>query len=86
MELNKTDITQGYQPVPEEDRIWNLPSGDDDCELCNGSGDVQCCRGEYYYTDTCDCVLIQYWENVGNEHMANGYREIYDNIIRLRNM
>ena len=76
----------GYQQIPQEDRMWNLPTGKDDCPLCEGDGEVQCCAGEHYYYDDCNCVLIQYWENVGNEHMANGYRQIYDNTIRLRNL
>ena len=86
MELNKTDITQGYQPVPEEDRIWNLPSGDDDCELCNGSGDVQCCAGEHYYIDDCDCRMIKYWEDKGNEFMADGHRKMLADTLKWRNI
>ena len=51
----------------EFQEYMDLPAGKDDCQICNGSGDVQCCAGEHYYTDDCDCVMIQYWEGKGNE-------------------
>ena len=85
MEFNNSDITKGYQTIPKTD-LFNLPSGKDDCQLCEGSGDVQCCRGEYYYTDTCDCVLIQYWEDKGNKHMASGYKKMYEKTLYYRNI
>ena len=85
MEFNK-DITKGYQEIPREDYMWNLQSGKDDCEICEGSGDVQCCAGEHYYYDDCNCVMIQYWEDKGNDFMVDGYKKILANNIRLRNM
>ena len=84
MEFNNSDITKGYQQIPDEDRMWNLPAGKDDCEICNGSGDVQCCAGEHYYTDTCYCVLLKYWKKIGNEFMADGYKKLLANVIRLK--
>jgi len=86
MEFNNKDITIGYQQIPMEDRMWNLPSGKEDCEICNGDGEVQCCAGEHYYTDDCNCVMIQYWEGKGNEFMADGYRKILANNLKLRSM
>ena len=41
----------------------DLPAGKDDCQICNGSGDVQCCAGEHYYTDTCDCVMVEHYKS-----------------------
>ena len=81
-----TDLTQGYKQVPFSDRMDNFPTGKEDCELCNGDGEVQCCVGEHYYKDDCNCVLLQYWENKGNEFMVDGYRKLLANNIKLMNM
>ena len=62
----------------------DLPAGKDDCQICNGSGDVQCCAGEHYYTDTCYCVLIKYWENIGNNFMVDGMKKLLANVVRLK--
>ena len=86
MEFNNKDITKGYQEIPREDYMWNLPSGKDDCEICEGSGDVQCCAGEHYYTDTCYCVLIKYWKKIGNMFMVDGYEKLLANVIRLKTL
>ena len=85
-ELNDPDVTQGYQVLSGYDRMFNLPAGKDDCEVCEGSGDVQCSRGEAYYYDDCHCVMLQYWEDKGNEFMADGYRKMLANVIKLRNL
>ena len=86
MEFNNSDITIGYQQIPNEDRLWNLPTGKDDCEICNGDGEVQCCAGEHYYYDDCNCVMIQYWEDKGNEFMADGHRKMLANTLKWRNI
>ena len=80
------DLKQGYQQIPFSDRFDNFPTGKDDCELCSGDGEVQCSVGEHYYNDDCDCVLIQYWENKGNEFMVDGYKKLLANHIKLRSM
>ena len=36
--------------------------------------------------EDCNCVLLQYWENKGNEFMADGYRKLLANNIKLRSM
>ena len=82
--MSNKDITQGYQPIPKEDYMWNLPAGNEDCELCNGSGDLQCCAGEHYYTDTCYCVLIKYWKKIGNMFMVDGYEKLLANVIKYK--
>ena len=54
--LNQTDITQGYQPLPKDDwgfEITPTEEANEDCICCWGDGEVQCCAGEHYYTDTC---------------------------------
>ena len=79
-------MTEGYQQIPNEDRMFNLPEADENCEMCNGDGDVQCCAGEHYYYDDCSCVLIKYWENKGNPFMVDGYKKILANNIKLRSM
>ena len=33
MEFNNKDITKGYQEIPREDYMWNLPSGKDDLSI-----------------------------------------------------
>ncbi len=86
MEFNNKDITIGYQQIPSKDRLFGLPSGKVDCPLCEGDGDVQCSVGDSFYYDDCNCVMIQYWEEKGNEFMADGYRKIMANNIKLRNM
>jgi len=86
MEFNNPDITIGYQDIPSRDLLFSLPDGDEDCVICQGEGEVQCSRGESYYYDDCNCVMIKYWKEKGNEFMANGYRKILTNQIRLRNM
>ena len=80
------DLKQGYKQVPFSDRFDNFPTGKDDCELCSGDGEVQCCAGEHYYYDDCSCVLIKYWENKGNPFMVDGYKKILANNIKLRSM
>ena len=86
MEFNNKDITIGYQEIPSKDLIFSLPTADEDCVICDGDGDVQCCAGEHYYYDDCHCVMIKYWEEKGNEFMADGYRKMLANVIRLRGM
>ena len=86
MEFNNKYITKGYQEIPREDYMWNLPSGKDDCEICEGSGDVQCCAGEHYYIDDCNCRMIKYWEDKGNEFMADGHRKMLANTLKWRNI
>ena len=80
MEINK-DITQGYQTLPEN---ADLPQGNKDCICCWGEGEVQCSFGESYYYDTCYCVLVKYWKNIGNMFMADGMEKLLANVIRLK--
>ena len=80
-------MTEGYQQVPFSDRLSSdFPIGKEDCELCNGDGEIQCCAGEHYYTDTCYCVLIKYWKKIGNKFMADGYEKLLANVIRLKTL
>ena len=41
----------------------DLPQADENCELCKGEGEVQCCRGESYYYDECDCVMVKHYKS-----------------------
>ena len=66
MEINK-DITKGYQTLPEN---ADLPQGNEDCICCWGEGEVQCSFGDSYYYDTCYCVLVKYWKNIGNKSVS----------------
>ena len=87
MEFNNPDITKGYQSLPKDDwgfEITPTEEADKDCIVCWGDGDVQCCAGEYYYTDTCYCVLVKYWKNIGNKFMADGFQKLLDNLIKLK--
>ena len=78
-------MTEGYQQVPFSDRLSSdFPTGKDDCVICEGSGEVQCCAGEHYYTDTCYCVLIKYWNKVGNMFMVDGYEKLLANVIKYK--
>ena len=64
MEINK-DITKGYQNLPKDELGFDVTiheEANEDCIACWGDGEVQCCAGEHYYTDTCYCVLIKYWK------------------------
>ena len=80
-------MTEGYQQIPFSDRLSSdFPTGKEDCELCNGDGEIQCCAGEHYYNDDCNCVMIQYWESKGNDFMVDGYKKLLTNNIKLRSM
>ena len=84
-----TDLTQGYQPLPKDELGLDITLSeepDKDCIVCWGDGDVQCCAGEHYYNDDCNCVLLQYWETKGNEFMVDGYKKLLANNIKLRSM
>ena len=84
---NNKNMTEGYKQIPFSDRLSSdFPTGKVDCVMCNGEGEVQCCAGEHYYNDDCSCVLIQYWENKGNDFMVDGYKKILANNIKLRSM
>ena len=80
------DITQGYQPLPKDELGFDLTiheEANEDCIACWGDGEVQCCAGEHYYTDTCYCVLIKYWKKIGNAFMVDGYEKLLANVIRV---
>ena len=78
-------VKQEYQEIPKEDYMW-MPAGDDNCGLCQGSGDLQCCAGEHYYTRDCYCVLIKYWEDKGNFFMANAQKKFLERTLYYRNL
>ena len=81
------DITQGYQPLPKDKwgcDITPTEEPDKDCICCWGDGEVQCSFGDSYYYDTCYCVLVKYWKNIGNMFMADGMKKLLDNVIRLK--
>ena len=83
------DITQGYQPLPKDELGFDVTiheEANEDCIACWGDGEVQCCAGEHYYTDDCDCVMIQYWEGKGNEFMVDGHRKMLANTLKWRNI
>ena len=85
--MNNKDMTQGYQPLPKDDwgfEITPTEEPDKDCICCYGNGDVQCSRGETYYYDTCYCVLIKYWKNIGNMFMADGCEKLLANVIKFK--
>ena len=87
MEFNNPDITKGYQSLPKDDWGWEITpteEADKDCIGCWGNGEVQCSRGESYYYDTCYCVLVKYWKNIGNKFMADGFQKLLDNLIKLK--
>ena len=86
MEFNNKDITIGYQQIPGKDRLFGLPEADGDCVLCEGAGEVQCSVGDSFYYDDCNCVILKYWEEKGNKFMADGYKKIIANNIKLRNI
>ena len=89
MEFNNPDITKGYQSLPKDDfgfEITPTEEADKDCICCWGNGDVQCCAGEHYYTDTCYCVLIKYWEKIGNKFMVDGMKKLLANVVRLKTL
>ena len=89
MEFNNPDITKGYQSLPKDDwgfEITPTEEADKDCICCWGNGEVQCCAGEHYYTDTCYCVLIKYWKKIGNKFMADGMEKLLANVIRLKTL
>jgi hypothetical protein len=86
MEINK-DITKGYQNLPKDELGFDITiheEADKDCIVCWGEGDVQCCAGEHYYTDTCYCVLLKYWKKIGNAFMVDGYEKLLANVIKLK--
>ena len=72
----------------EFQEYMDLPAGKDDCQICNGSGDVQCCAGEHYYTDTCDCVMVEHYksEKYKDLDMSKFHQKMLDRTIELRNM
>ena len=85
--LNQTDITQGYQPLPKDSwgcDIKPTEEPDKDCICCYGEGEVQCSFGESYYYDTCYCVLVKYWKNIGNMFMVDGCEKLLANVIKLK--
>ena len=80
------DITQGYQPLPKDKwgcDITPTEEADKDCICCWGEGEVQCSFGDSYYYDTCYCVLVKYWKNIGNKFMADGMEKLLANVIRV---
>ena len=83
------DITQGYQPLPKDELGFDVTiheEANEDCIACWGDGEVQCCAGEHYYTDTCYCVLIKYWKKIGNAFMVDGYEKLLANVIKLKTL
>jgi len=83
------DITQGYQPLPQDKwgcDITPTEEADKDCVCCWGEGEVQCSFGDSYYYDTCYCVLVKYWKNIGNLFMADGMEKLLANVIRLKTL
>ena len=72
----------------EFQEYMDLPAGKDDCQICNGSGDVQCCAGEHYYTDTCDCVMVEHYksEKYKDLDMSKFHQNMLNRTIELRNM
>ena len=89
MEINNSDITIGYQSLPKDDwgfEIIPTEEPDKDCICCYGEGEIQCSFGDSYYYNTCYCVLVKYWKNIGNKYMADGYKKLLDNLIKLKTM
>ena len=89
MEFNNSDITQGYQPLPKDKwgcDITPTEEADKDCICCWGDGEVQCSFGDSFYYDTCYCVLIKYWKNIGNKFMADGCEKLLANVVRLKTL
>ena len=87
MEFNNPDITKGYQSLPKDDFGFEITPSEDpnlNCMVCWGHGDVQCSRGESYYYDTCYCVLVKYWEKIGNEFMVDGMKKLLANVIKWK--
>ena len=87
MEFNNTDITKGYQSLPKDELGLDITineEADKDCIACWGDGEVQCCAGEHYYTDTCYCVLIKYWKKIGNLFMVDGYEKLLANVVKYK--
>ena len=66
----------------------DLPQADENCELCKGEGEVQCCRGESYYYDECDCVMVKHYksEKYLDLKMAKMHQGMLDYTIKMRNL
>ena len=66
----------------------DLPAGKDDCQICEGSGEVSVTRGEWYGRDTCDCVMVEHYKSdkYKDLDMSNMHQSMLDRTIELRNM
>ena len=66
----------------------DLPEANENCELCNGEGEVQVCSGEHYGENICDCVMVKHYksEKYLNLKMAKMHQGMLDYTIKMRNI